>query len=144
MFSSKAIFKILRISAMPKNYSNITNKVIKPLENIEADLKITDTCVNRLRNITKDSTEFLRISVEGGGCSGFQYKFDLDKNLSENDKVFQKDGVKIVIDEVSLGFVKGATVDYKEELIRASFKITNNPLAEQGCSCGSSFAVRLD
>lgn len=66
---------------------NYTNMVVKPLENIKADLNITDRCVARLKKITADSTnEFLRVCVEGGGCSGFQYKFELDNKINENDK----------------------------------------------------------
>lgn len=67
-----------------RSYSTMT---VKPLENVKAELKITDKCVERLRKITENSPgEFLRVSVEGGGCSGFQYKFELDNKMSENDK----------------------------------------------------------
>jgi iron-sulfur cluster assembly accessory protein len=86
--------------------------------------------------------KMLRVSVEGGGCSGFQYNFTLDDNRNPDDRVFEKEGIKVVVDAVSYGFVKGATVDYVEELIRSSFMVTTNPNAEGGCSCGSSFTAK--
>lgn len=67
-----------------RNYSKM---VVQPLENVKSELKITDKCVERLRKITANSSnEFLRVAVEGGGCSGFQYKFELDNKINENDK----------------------------------------------------------
>ena len=84
----------------------------------------------------------LRITVEGGGCSGFMYKFTLDKEVKTDDLVFQKDGAKVVVDSLSLGFLEGAKVDYQEELIKSSFLIKDNPNSEQGCSCGTSFSVK--
>ncbi|KAG9336459.1 hypothetical protein JZ751_002806 [Albula glossodonta] len=96
----------------------------------------------RLGQITEKG-EYLRIQVEGGGCSGFQYKFLIDKVRSDDDRVFEQNGVGVVIDQDSLEFVKGATLDFSEELIRSSFQILRNPQADHGCSCGSSFSVKL-
>ncbi|KAF7251589.1 hypothetical protein EYD10_02741 [Varanus komodoensis] len=98
--------------------------------------------MERLVEITEGS-EFLRLQVEGGGCSGFQYKFSLDTVVNSDDRVFEQGGARVVVDLDSLNFVKGAMVDFNQELIRSSFQVVNNPQAEQGCSCGSSFSVKL-
>ncbi|MED6255044.1 Iron-sulfur cluster assembly 2, mitochondrial [Ataeniobius toweri] len=87
--------------------------------------------------------EYLRIQVEGGGCSGFQYKFSVDCNKNEEDRVFEQAGVGIIVDQESLEFVKGSTVDFSQELIRSTFQVLKNPQADHGCSCGSSFSVKL-
>ncbi|KAK7104036.1 iron-sulfur cluster assembly 2 homolog, mitochondrial-like [Littorina saxatilis] len=107
------------------------------------ELKLSEACVKQLKEISKKDNSFLRIVVEGGGCSGFQYKFELDTKTNEDDRVFEEDGARVVIDKDSLDFVKGSTVDYYKELIRSAFRIIDNPLAEQGCSCGASFTVKL-
>ncbi|XP_029454295.1 iron-sulfur cluster assembly 2 homolog, mitochondrial isoform X2 [Rhinatrema bivittatum] len=87
--------------------------------------------------------EFLRLQVDGGGCSGFLYKFSLDTVINADDRVFEQKGARVVVDAQSLPFVKGATVDFCEELIRSSFQVVNNPQADQGCSCGTSFSVKV-
>lgn len=82
----------------------------------------------------------LRLSVEGGGCSGFQYKFGLADAADADDLVIETDGVKLVVDPVSLDLVSGCVVDYVESLGGAAFKV-ENPNATAGCGCGSSFSV---
>jgi iron-sulfur cluster insertion protein len=82
----------------------------------------------------------LRLSVEGGGCSGFQYKFGLADAVDDDDSIAETDGVRLIVDPVSLDLVSGAAVDYVENLGGAAFKVTN-PNAASGCGCGSSFSV---
>jgi iron-sulfur cluster insertion protein len=82
----------------------------------------------------------LRVAVSGGGCSGFQYGFSFDDTVNSDDLTFERDGVTLVVDEVSLDLLAGSEVDYVEELIGASFQI-NNPLATSSCGCGSSFSI---
>lgn len=83
----------------------------------------------------------LRVSVLGGGCSGFQYKFTFDEVQGEDDHLFGDEESQVVIDEISLGFLKGAELDYEEELIGAAFLIKKNPQAVSSCGCGSSFSA---
>ena len=107
------------------------------------DLHLSDSCVQRLKTIIKEPEERLRILVEGGGCSGFQYKFAIEKSsTSVQDLIFQREGVQVIVDKDSLELLKGSTIDFQEELIRSSFRIINNPNAEQGCSCGTSFSIK--
>ena len=82
----------------------------------------------------------LRLSVEGGGCSGFQYRFDLAEGADNDDSVSETDGVRLVVDPVSLDLVAGSTVDFVESLGGAAFKV-ENPNAAAGCGCGSSFGI---
>lgn len=85
-------------------------------------------------------TAALRLAVEGGGCSGFQYKFDLAAEVEDDDTVVEQDGVKLIVDAMSLDLVRGCTVDFVESLGGAAFKV-DNPNAAAGCGCGSSFSV---
>jgi iron-sulfur cluster insertion protein len=82
----------------------------------------------------------LRVAVSGGGCSGFQYGFTLDDERRDDDRVFERDGVGVLIDEVSLELLKGSQLDYVESLIGSYFAV-KNPNASSTCGCGSSFSV---
>ena len=84
--------------------------------------------------------KYLRVSVEGGGCSGFQYKYDFADAPQPDDIVIERDGAKVLIDDVSLDFLAGSEIDYVNELIGAAFKI-HNPQATAGCGCGTSFSI---
>ncbi|XP_052174355.1 iron-sulfur assembly protein IscA-like 2, mitochondrial isoform X2 [Diospyros lotus] len=87
---------------------------------------MTDNCVKKMKELEVNDTpgkgKFLRLSIEAGGCSGFQYDFSLDEKAKDDDRIFEKDGAKLVVDKISFDFVKGSTVDYVEELIRSAFQ----------------------
>ncbi|NWI02332.1 ISCA2 protein, partial [Tichodroma muraria] len=109
----------------------------------EGQIFLSESCVKRLLEIAEGS-EFLRLQVEGGGCSGFQYKFSLDTVINPDDRQGQRGGgARVVVDVDSLAFVKGSMVDFSQELIRSSFQVVSNPQAEKGCSCGTSFSVKF-
>jgi iron-sulfur cluster assembly accessory protein len=82
----------------------------------------------------------LRVSVEGGGCSGFQYKFDIQETPAPDDFVIEQEGAKIVVDPVSLQYMSGSSLDYVNDLIGAAFKV-ENPQATASCGCGTSFSL---
>ncbi|MEX0838808.1 MAG: iron-sulfur cluster insertion protein ErpA [Parvibaculum sp.] len=82
----------------------------------------------------------LRVAVQGGGCSGFQYGFTLDDLKQDDDLILERDGAKVLIDSVSVGYLAGSEIDYTDDLIGSAFKI-NNPNATSSCGCGTSFAV---
>ncbi|MGX7951185.1 HesB/IscA family protein [Tsuneonella sp. HG249] len=105
-------------------------------------LILTENAAKRVAAIAarQASPPILRLAVEGGGCSGFQYKFDLAKVVEGDDSVSETDGVKLVVDPVSLDLISGSTVDFVESLGGAAFKVSN-PQAAAGCGCGSSFGI---
>ena len=82
----------------------------------------------------------LRLAVTGGGCSGFQYNFELDDQRADDDLVIEEGGIQVLVDATSLEFLKGAELDYVDDLIGSSFKV-NNPNAASSCGCGTSFSI---
>ena len=84
--------------------------------------------------------KFMRVAVDGGGCSGFQYIFKFDTERNNDDLVFEKNGVEVVVDEISLELITGGRLDYVEELIGSYFQIAN-PNASSSCGCGTSFSI---
>jgi iron-sulfur cluster insertion protein len=105
-------------------------------------LTLTSAAAKRVAAIAARQAKpaILRLSVEGGGCSGFQYKFDLAPAAEGDDRVSETDGVKLVVDPVSLDLIAGSVVDFVESLGGAAFKV-ENPQAAAGCGCGSSFGI---
>lgn len=127
----------------------------------EGAIAITASCAARIRQLasTRPNPDavYLRLYVDAGGCSGFQYKFLLlseDNDAPEDDDeedgtidpeediIFVKDGMRVVVDQTSLDLLEGSTIDYVQEMIRSSFAVVANPQSESACGCGSSFAVK--
>ncbi|MGB0906044.1 MAG: iron-sulfur cluster insertion protein ErpA [Maricaulaceae bacterium] len=112
------------------------------MENATPQVTLSANAAKKINAImAKQGVErFMRVAVEGGGCSGFQYKFDFADAPESDDTVIEKDGARVVVDEMSLEFLAGSEIDYTNELIGSAFKI-HNPNAVSGCGCGTSFAV---
>ena len=103
---------------------------------------VSDRAVRRIGEILKGEPPgtMLRVSVEGGGCSGFQYKFDMEHAKGDDDLVITRDNATVLIDAVSVGYMAGSEIDFVDDLIGASFKV-QNPKATASCGCGTSFSL---
>ncbi len=113
-----------------------------PTESTSAPISVSASAAKQIAKIVEAENEpkMLRISVLGGGCSGFQYQFDLVETGTPGDLTIERDGVVVLVDEMSVPFLEGSELDYVEELIGASFQM-RNPNATSSCGCGTSFAV---
>ncbi|PLX44538.1 MAG: iron-sulfur cluster insertion protein ErpA [Hyphomicrobiales bacterium] len=105
-------------------------------------VELSDRAARRIAEILSGEgpQSMLRVSVSGGGCSGFQYHFDLDTTRNDDDLVIEKEGARVLIDEMSVGFLGGAEIDYVDDLIGAAFQV-KNPNASASCGCGMSFSI---
>jgi iron-sulfur cluster insertion protein len=111
---------------------------------MEQNFTISDAAAERIKVLSQEEdhpdTVKLRITISGGGCSGFQYHFELDNLVASDDHVFEHNGARVVVDETSLSLLNGAMIDYVEDLAAAMFVI-KNPNAASSCGCGNSFSV---
>lgn len=106
-------------------------------------ITLTDNLVTKIKELQaqENNAELkLRVLVNGGGCQGFEYEFKTDTTVNSDDKSFDKNGVSVLIDEISLPYLEGSEIDYVDDLIGAYFKV-NNPNAASSCGCGTSFSV---
>lgn len=103
---------------------------------------LTESAARRVKvlNAQEGADKMFRITVQGGGCSGFQYEFKLDDQLADDDRTFARDGAVLVTDETSLDLIAGSEIDFVEDLMGAYFQV-RNPNATSSCGCGTSFAV---
>ena len=108
------------------------------MNNLIEKTKNAQDHINKILIIEK--SKFFRITVLGGGCAGFQYKFDFSHKPNNDDVIIEYEQVKVLIDKTSLELIKGSKIDYVNELIGSSFKISN-PLASSSCGCGTSFSI---
>ncbi len=109
---------------------------------MENEITVTERAARRIGEILRrePAGTMLRVSVEGGGCSGFQYKFDVERSQAADDVVITRDGATVLIDRISLGYLAGSEIDFVDDLIGAAFRV-NNPKATASCGCGTSFSL---
>jgi len=109
---------------------------------LASPVTVSARAAKRIAEILKSETQpvMLRVAVTGGGCSGFQYNFAIDDTRTDEDLVIERDGAVVLVDPMSLDFLKGAEIDFVDDMIGASFKV-NNPNATSSCGCGTSFSV---
>ncbi len=114
----------------------------QPMASVISEIALTPSAAARVAAIAgkQGKPAILRLSVEGGGCSGFQYRFGLADAVEPGDITVETDGVTLAVDDISIDLVRGASVDYVESLGGAAFKV-DNPNAASGCGCGTSFSV---
>ena len=144
-------------NTLGNNNNNSTE--LPPNNHNHKDLNITDACWKRIHKLSSSSntqedsdnqnnniTSYLRLYVDAGGCSGFEYKFELDTddNLEMDEDIVYHGPhqTRLVIDKASLDLLKGSTIDYVQEMIKSSFEVRDNPQSESACGCGSSFALK--
>ena len=108
----------------------------------EPAITLSETAARRLRSLSEHEGRpvILRVAVNGGGCSGFQYEFDLVDEIQGDDITIERDGARAVVDEMSLVLLKGSEIDFVDELAGAQFRV-NNPNAKSSCGCGVSFSL---
>jgi iron-sulfur cluster assembly accessory protein len=142
-------------STEEEDVPNVAPSTTINYQNLSNVLNVTPSCLNRVERLiqqrqSKENTDdkyFLRVYVDAGGCSGFTYQFEIDKELDEEEDIVVIDiqegnQPRVVVDETSLGFMKGSTLDYVQEMIKSAFEIKENPQSESACGCGSSFALK--
>jgi iron-sulfur cluster assembly accessory protein len=114
----------------------------RPEKAMSTHVTVTERAAQRIGEILRQEPvgTMLRVSVAGGGCSGFQYKFDTERERADDDMVIERSGATVLIDPVSLNYMAGSEIDFVDDLIGSSFKV-NNPKATASCGCGTSFAL---
>jgi len=132
-----------RINGFHLRKTSVSDIFATSTENTERSFSVSDAAINRIAHIMeaeKTQDMMLRVSVSGGGCSGYQYGFTFDDAKTVDDHIFNRDGVTVIVDDTSLDLLNGAELDFVTDLMGAAFQI-QNPNATSSCGCGSSFAI---
>ena len=128
---------------MFKYYKNIIFPLKKYTQfRAMSNLIITPSCANKIKEYSINTKFRLRISVDSGGCSGFQYKFNMDQSVQPGDIIVKKYDIEVVTDDNSYEYIKNSTIDYDNGMMRSAFIVIDNPQSESACGCGSSFAKK--